>query len=101
MSTAYNELLTNQDFIEQLYLEGKVWKLEKDTYRTGDTDKWKRCFLSDFEFRDRHFIKEMRIIWRSTDLDRGGGRDSNCPVYGVAGNIAQLQYFMKDNRIVS
>ena len=92
---AYDELQTKQDFIEQLCLEGKVWKLSKDTYRPGDVDNWQKCFLNDFEYRERHFISQMRIIWRSTDSH--GGLD--CPLYGVAGNIAQLQYFMKDNRI--
>ena len=92
---AYDELQTKQDFIEQLCLEGKVWKLSKSTYRPGDIDNWENCFLNDFEYRERHFISEMRIIWRSTDSH--GGQD--CPLYGVAGNIAQLQYFMKDNRI--
>ena len=94
----YDEKLSKQEAIDQLCLEGKPWKLDKLSYRPGDVDKWERCLMNDFEYRDSHFISQMRIIWKKTDLHGGPNSDLNCPVYGVAGNIAQLQYFMKDNR---
>ena len=95
---AYDELLTKQDFIEQLSLEAKIWKLDRDTYRgPEDIKNWKSAFMYGFEPAEREFIREQRIIWRANDILFL--MDSKCPRYGIAGNIAQLQYFINDDRI--
>ena len=93
---AYDELQTKQDFIEQLYLEAKIWKLDKDTYRGPDDIKnWQNAFMYGFEPLEREFIREQKIIWRADDPLRG----SDCPRYGIAGNIAHIQYLINDDRI--
>ena len=93
---AYDDLQTKQDFIEQLYLEAKIWKLDKDTYRgPGDIKNWEHSFILSFEYFEREFIRNTKIIWRADDSFRG----SDCPRYGIAGNIAHLQYLIKDDRI--
>ena len=93
----HSEFKSKQELIDQFCLEGKPWKLSKDCYRPGDVDNWEKCFLNDCEYRERHLITQTKIIWRSTDSQFSRGLD--CPLYGVAGNIAQLQYVMKDDRI--
>ena len=94
---AYDDLLNRREFLQQLSLEGKIWKLEKDTYRGPDDIKnWESCFMLAFEPNDRLFIKESMILWHSNDDSAG---KLNCPRYGVAGNIWHLQFFMKNNRI--
>ena len=94
----YDEVLTKQEHIEKLFLEGKIWKLDKDTYRgPEDIKNWKHAFMYGFEPTEREFIREQTIIWRADDLLFLRG--SECPRYGIAGNIAHLQYLMKDDRI--
>ena len=93
---AYDDLQTKQDFIEQLYLEAKIWKLDKDTYRGPDDIKnWEHSFIMGFETLEREFIRNTKIIWKADDPFRG----SDCPRYGIAGNIAQIQYLINDDRI--
>ena len=93
---AYDDLQTKQDFIEQLSLEGKIWKLEKDNYRgPKDIENWENAFIYGFEATEREFIRESKIVWKLKDPIG----DSDCPRYGLAGNIAHLQYLMKDDRI--
>ena len=94
----YDEVLTKQEHIEKLSLEAKIWKLDKDTYRgPEDIKNWKHAFMYGFEPAEREFIREQTIIWRADDLLFLRG--SECPRYGIAGNIAHLQYLMNDDRI--
>ena len=93
---AYDDLQTKQDFIQQLYLEAKIWKLDQDTYRGPDDIKnWENSFILSFETQEREFIRNTKIIWRADDSFRG----SDCPRYGIAGNIAHIQYLINDDRI--
>ena len=94
----YDETLTKQEHIEKLFIEAKIWKLDKDTYRgPEDIKNWKNAFMYSFEPAEREFIREQRIIWRADDILFLRGND--CPRYGIFGNIAHLQYLIKDDRI--
>ena len=93
---AYEDLQTKQEFIEQLYLEGKIWKLERDNYRCpGHVKNWLNAFILGFEPIEREFIRNVRILWRSDDEYKG----SEWPRYGIAANIAQLKCLINDRRI--
>ena len=90
---AYDELQTKQDFIEQLYLEAKIWKLEKDTYRGPDDIKnWANAFMYGLGPTEADFIREQKIIWRADDLLNFSR--PNCPRFGIAGNITHIQYLI-------
>ena len=95
---AYADLQPKREFIEQLFLECKIWKLEHDTYRGPDDIKnWEHSFMMSFDDRtpERDVIRNFRIIWRADDDCRG----PEWPRFGVAGNIAQLKCLMNDGRI--
>ena len=95
---AYADLQPKREFIEQLFLEGKIWKLEHDTYRGPDDIKnWEHSFIMSFDDRttERDVVRNFRIIWRADDEYRG----SEWPRFGVAGNISQLKCLMNDGRI--
>ena len=96
---AYYDLQPKREFLEQLSLEGKIWKLERETYRRpDDITNWEHCFLMSFdEERESksEVVKNFRIFWRSTD-DR---KNSEWPRLGIAANLSQLKCFMNDGRI--
>ena len=96
---AYYDLQPKREFLEQLSLEGKIWKLERETYRRpDDITNWEHCFLMSFdEERESksEVVKNFRIFWRSTD-DR---KNSEWPRLGIAGNLSQLKCLMNDGRI--
>ena len=106
---AYVDLLPKREFLEQLSLEGKIWKLERETYRgPEDITNWEHCFLMSLDeewcengvqkrmvSRKSVVVKNFRILWRSTD-DR---KSSEWPILGIAGNLSQLKCLMKDDRI--
>ena len=59
---ASNDSYSKNNFLDEILLTGKIWKLEWDTYRgPEDINSWERSFMRDFEPDDRLFIKECMI----------------------------------------
>ena len=95
---AYADLQPKREFIEQLFLEAKIWRLDHDTYRSpDDITNWEHSFMMSFDDRtpERDVIRDFRIIWRADDDTKG----PEWPRFGVAGNIEQLKLLMQDGRI--